>query len=797
MSASSLMSLAVVSGFLAAVFAPYLTLAMRHLAGWALAGLPLLLFIYFLDFSGAIAARETFVFSLPWLPSFGINLSFYLDGLSLIFALLITGIGAFILIYASGYLKGHPHQGRFFGYILAFMASMLGLVLADNLITLFVFWELTSITSFLLIGFDHRREAARRAAVQALVITGTGGLVMLAGLLLMGIAGGTFELSQLLNQGDVIREHPWYTAILLLVLAGAFTKSAQVPFHSWLANAMEAPTPVSAYLHSATMVKAGVYLVMRLNPVLGDTLLWHTILPLFGGATLLAGTLLAVRQTDLKLMLAYTTVASLGLLVLLTGIGTDKALIGAAAYLFAHSLFKGTLFMVAGCVDHGTGSRDITRLGGLAALMPVTAGAAILAAMSMGGLPPFVGFLAKEALYAGLEIASPSQMLVAGVLVLGNALMLAVGLAVAIKPFWGERVPTPHTPHEAPLSMLLGPVVLAALGLITALAQPMLNGDIIGPFASAIIGRFTYVDLHFWAGINQALILSVITIALGFVLLGAFTPLRRLLAGLFDTIGWGPDRGFDQVMGGMMRFAHGFNRIVQPGSLRFYVRATFVLVALVLLLPPLLSGQWPLWPRIPELHFYEWAVLGLTALGIIQVTLARKRLTAVVSLGIQGFAVALIFMLFGAPDLSFTQFMVETLTVVILALVFTRLPLEDRDTRTPGSIVFDGTLGLAVGCGFAITLISVTQRAFDSRLSDFFTQFSAPIAHGRNIVNVILVDFRALDTLGEVAVVMIAALSALALIRLRSGRGREYETGEIVRRTVPKAPAPETLAGGI
>ncbi len=778
MSGSVLMSLAVVSGFAAALIAPFITVVLRHWAGWLLALLPAALFVYFLGFAEAVAAGGNITFSLPWLPRYGINFSFYLDGLSLLFALLITGIGALIVLYAAGYLKGHPHQGRFFGYILAFMASMLGLVLADNVITLFVFWELTSITSFLLIGFDHTREAARRAAFQALTITAAGGIVLLAGLLGLALAGGSFEMSELLTRGELVRDHPWAVGILLLLLAGAFTKSAQVPFHSWLPNAMEAPTPVSAYLHSATMVKAGVYLLMRVNPIFGEMALWQTLLPLFGGVTLVAGTLLAVRQTDLKLMLAYTTVASLGLLVLLTGIGTEKALIGAGAYLLAHSLFKGALFMVAGCVDHESGTRDISRVGGLAPLMPVTAAAAILAALSMGGLPPFAGFLAKEALYAGVRLEGGADYAVLGALIFGNALMLAVGLAVALKPFYGARPDTPKKPHEAPPSMLAGPVVLGVLGLLVALATPVFNTEIMTPLASAIIGARTPVDLHFWAGVNQALVLSVLTVALGLLVLLRYEAVRAGSQALFNAIGWGPDRGFDQLVGGLTRFSHRLINTVQSGDMRSYVRLTFITVGLALLIPPIVLGAWPRLPEMPDMSFYEAAILALAAVGVAQVVVARKRLTAIVSFGVQGFAIALIFMLFGAPDLAFTQFMVETLSVVILALVLTRLPLEPRDERAAASIVIDGALGLAAASGFAVALLSVTQGVFDTALSDFFREHSATIAHGRNIVNVILVDFRALDTFGEVAVVLMAALAALALIRLRAGQSKAYLANE-------------------
>ncbi|MEM1289468.1 MAG: proton-conducting transporter membrane subunit, partial [Pseudomonadota bacterium] len=390
--------LALAAPFLAAAIASILHRYLGHRAAWVLALAPAYIFLHFLGYFfpgeangealSSIAEGGVYLFSAPWVPSLGVGFDFLVDGLSHTFALLISGIGFFIVLYAGGYLKGHEHLGRFFSFMLSFMGAMLGLVLADDIITLFVFWELTSITSFLLIGFNHAAEQSRRSAIQALIVTGGGGLSLLAGLLLMASATGTQSLSEMSTMAPAIKAGALYVPILLLVLGGCFTKSAQVPFHFWLPNAMEAPTPVSAYLHSATMVKAGVYLLMRLNPTLGDTVLWSTILPIFGCLTLLTGAILALRQTDLKLMLAYTTVASLGLLVALTGTSAEAILKGAVLYLCAHALFKAALFMVAGNVDHEAGTRDLTRLGGLRTVMPITSAAALLAALSMGGLPP-------------------------------------------------------------------------------------------------------------------------------------------------------------------------------------------------------------------------------------------------------------------------------------------------------------------------------------------------------------------------------------------------------------------------
>ncbi|QFT31566.1 Na(+)/H(+) antiporter subunit A [Labrenzia sp. THAF82] len=770
---------AVLAPFAAAVVAPILTRWFKHNAAWPLAIVPGLIFLHFAGFIGPVSEGQTFVASMAWAPSYGVNFSVYVDGLSTLFALLISGIGTFIILYAGGYLKGHPQQGRFFSFLFMFMGAMLGLVLCNNLISLFIFWELTSITSFLLIGFDHLRAASRRAAVQALVVTGGGGLVLLAGFIVIINATGEIEMSVLLSSPDIIKDSGLYVPIFLLVLGGAFTKSAQFPFHFWLPNAMEAPTPVSAYLHSATMVKAGVYLLMRVHPLLGDTALWTTVLPLFGGITLLVGTILAVRMTDLKLMLAYTTVASLGLLVMLTGTSHEKALEGAVLYLLAHSLFKGALFMVAGTIDHEAGTRDITKLGGLRSAMPITFVAACLAALSMAGLPPFIGFIAKEVLYYGtwgwLELGLPITVTA----VVGNSLMLVIAAAVAIKPFFGPKVDTPKHAHEGPVLLFAGPVFLSVTGLGLALIAHTTGVLFVGPTLSSLLGEFKSIDLHLWpTKINAPLILSVITIGLGIALFTQLDRLRAIIAGILAAIGWGPDKGFDQFVSGVVGFSAWITRHLQTGKMHTYMMLTFGFTALAVLLPGFLTNSLPAMPKMPEYRFYEWGIFFIAILGLIAVLIAKTRLTAIVSLGIQGFAVALIFMMFGAPDLSFTQFMVETLSVVILALVMTRLNLSPRDHRTAPAALGTGVIAAAVGLGLTLTLLAITQQPFDSRLSEFFTEYSRSIAHGRNIVNVILVDFRGVDTLGEIAVVVLAGLCVLALIRVRTKPEPDSEGSE-------------------
>ncbi|MEH6689950.1 MAG: putative monovalent cation/H+ antiporter subunit A [Pseudorhizobium pelagicum] len=754
--------------FLAAVLAPAVIRAFGHAGSWLLALAPLLSFLHFLTFLPEVADGGVVTGGFAWVPSLNLSFSWFLDGLSLTFALLITGIGTLIVLYSGGYMKGHPQLGRFLCFILLFMGAMLGLVVSDSFLMLFVYWELTSITSFLLIGFDHEREAARRSALQALVVTGLGGLSLLAGLIFLWNMTGVTQLSLLVHVGDGLRESPFYLAALILLLGGAFTKSAQFPFHFWLPNAMEAPTPVSAYLHSATMVKAGVYLLMRLNPVMGATPAWEILLPLFGGVTLIAGTFLAIRQTDLKLMLAYTTMASLGLLVMLTGFGTPHAIEAAVLYLVAHSLFKGALFMVAGLVDHEAGTREVTKLGGLRSVMPITFVAALLAALSMGGLPLFLGFLAKEEIYYALAHGDLRAMLFTLVAIVGNGLMLVVGFTVALKPFLGPHVETPKHAHEGPLLMWLGPAVLAGLGLLGGIFSGIAHRFVSTPMASAVAGELRPVDITTIPHLGMPLLLSVVTVAFGVAVYLQIDRARAMMVRLLAAIGNGPDRGFDHVISGLVRLSVAVTRMVQPGRLEIYVTATFIFLALTLLVPPFVYGELPEVPAWPtDVLFHEWAIILLAVIGLFAVLRASDRLTAIVSLGIQGFAVAVIFLLFGAADLSFTQFMVETLSVVILALVMTRLRLSPRDHRPLGQMLFDATIAISCGLGFTLMLMKSTQGPFNAHLTEFFNAYSKVIAHGANVVNVIIVDFRGTDTLGEIGVVMITGLAVLALIRVR------------------------------
>lgn len=774
---------AVFAPFVLAALAPFLVRVVGPLTGWLLALVPAFAAYGLIRLLPELDGLSTIAVVLPWVPSWQIELSFMIDGLSLMFALTIALVGTFILIYANSYLTDHPHRGRFLAYMLAFMGAMQGLVLSDNLIALYLFWELTSVTSFLLIGFDHHRQAARRAAIQALVVTGFGGLALLgAGIAIHAVTGG-WELSALTSD---VRGNGVYPLLVLLVLLAAFTKSAQLPFHFWLPNAMEAPTPVSAFLHSATMVQAGVYLVARMSPHLGGEAIWNGTLMLFGGATLLWGAVAALRQTDLKQMLAQTTLASLGLLMLLLGIGTELALMGMALYFVAHALYKAALFLVAGAIDHGTGTRDITALGGLRGKLPVTFVATIMAAVAMVGLPPLLAFYAKEEMYAALVGGDLAAIVALAVLVIGNALLAAIGLAMLIRPFMGPMRTTPLKPHEAPVAMLAGPLVFGVIGIVLGLLPGWTGYELAAPAASAMAGEAFKSHLgETFDLLGLVFMLSVLTWVLAVVAYLSFDRIRAWLAR--TSPGFSFDAAFDGFYFGLVRLAAALTRLFHHGRLEFYLLVVFLLLAVATFVPLWTLGTVPPLPSMPDLRFYEWGVVGLAVLGVVTLVMARSRLFAILALGIQGLAVAMLFMLFGAPDLSFTQFMVEILSVVILALVMTRLQLDATDPRPLEDWLRDGAVA-AMG-GFAVTtlLFSVLDRPLDLRLSAFFEANSAPVAHGHNVVNVILVDFRGVDTLGEISVVMAAGIAILALIR-GARKQKPAAPGPEVTETAPAGP---------
>lgn len=757
---------AVFSGFGLSLTAPWLHRIGRGATGWLIALLPLSLAIYFLSLSGSVVAGDTIRVSYPWVPTFGINLSFVVDGLSLMFALLITGIGSLIMVYAGGYLAGHPQLGRFYAFILLFLASMLGVVLSDNLLVMFVFWELTSISSYLLIGFKHADEKSRKSALQALLVTGAGGLALLGGIILLRIIGGSWEISILANNSEAVRSSPLYLAAFVLIALGAFTKSAQFPFHFWLPGAMAAPTPVSAYLHSATMVKVGIYLLARLNPVMGDTVIWQTTLTAVGLTTMILSAYLAILQTDLKRILAYSTVSALGTLTLLIGIGTTYALEAAMMFLFSHALYKGALFMAAGTIEHETGTRDITELGGLFRLLPIIGVATGMAALSMAGMIPMAGFIGKELFYKATVEAPSNATLLTSIAVASNILIVVAAGMVSIKPFFGTKVPTPQEPHSPPISLWLGPAVLASLSLLAGILPGIITQPIVGPATNAMQSVPTDVEIYLWPGFNFVLALSAATVALGSVIYAGRGMLQPAITRLAQTQIWGPERGYNRAVDGLNAIARGQTRFLQSGYLRYYIMLCIItLVGFVGF--TLISRGAVSWPTdVSPISMLEIIFAALILLSAIFMVRTTSRLAAVAGLGIIGFSVALMFLLNGGPDLAMTQFAVETLSVIMFVFVLYRLPRFVNYSGTADRIR-DAIIAFSAGGLITAFILAVATTPLVSRVTDYYAENTYTLGYGRNIVNVILVDFRSLDTLGELVVLAIAAIGVYTLIALR------------------------------
>ncbi len=738
---------------------------------------PLGIGIALASFAATVAAGNAPSLQLPWVPSLGVQLSFQLDGLSLLFGLLICGIGALVLVYAPAYFGDHPDRHRLYAWLILFMGAMLGVVLADNLITLFVFWELTSVSSYMLIGFKHESQKSREAALQALLVTGIGGLALLAGILLLGHAGGSYELSELITKRQALQNHPWLIPTIVLILLGAFTKSAQFPFHFWLPNAMAAPTPVSAFLHSATMVKAGVYLVARLSPIFSGVPIWDDSSVVDGSLTALTGGLLALQQTDLKRILAFSTVSALGMLMLLLGLGTPTAVQAAMVFLIGHACYKGALFLVAGTIDHCAATRDVRKLSGLARMMPLAAVAAALAGLSQAGIPPAGGFLAKELIY---ESALKLTTWVVPVLVLvffANTSFVAVTALVAVRPFFGQPSQASASAHRAHWRLTMPPLLLGIAGLAIGLWPQTAGLFLVAPAVAAAGHAGDDVYLKLWHGFNLPLLLSIATLATGYVAFARWPKLRAQQLRLRWLYHWGPETGYATALQGLRSTATWQTKMLQNGSLPVYL--SVVLLAFTALVGWELvdhidipqSGPWL------EVRPYEVCIPLLIIAAAAMAVSTDSRLAAVCALGVIGFSVAMLFVMFGAPDLAMTQLAIETLTVILFVFVIYRLPrftiFSNRIAR-----LRDAALAVAAGGVMTAVVLAATFAHTPSRVTPFFIEHSLESAKGRNMVNVILVDFRALDTLGEIVVLAIAALGILALLRLRIDASDSEESGE-------------------
>ncbi len=734
--------------------------------GLAATLLPALLFVSFVSCWFGIAQGRILSLSFPWIPSLDLAFSLRLDGLSLLFSLIITGVGTFVTLYSAAYMAGHRHSLRFFCFLHAFMLSMLGLVLADNLLLLFVFWEGTTIFSYLLIGFDHESSKARENARQSLLITAGGGLALLLGILLLKIAGGTYVISDWSATDDIIRQHALYPFIFGGIFLGAITKSAQFPFHFWLPNAMSAPTPISAFLHAATMVKAGIYLLMRCHPLLGGTATWMVTLVVIGGITAVWGAFQALGPRDLKKILAYTTVMALGILTMFLAGQSTKALTAAVTFLLVHALYKAALFLAVGAIDHQTGTRNLDRLGGLWRTMPATALGVAAAALSMSGFPLFFGFIGKEIMYAGALAEELYPAFTATAALLANALMTAVAAIVLSGPFLGRSTDSAKSAEETSWLMWLGPCVMGGIGILFGLIPEWVSYALIEPAVFAFHPAREEIRLTIWHGFNLSLLLSMLTLTIG----AAVYLLRRrvclFVQAALARLPLPAERLYSASLTGFIKGSEILTARIQNGSLHFYlaVIVAFMIFAVSL---PWLGG-------ISATLFLPQEIGSITAIALIVfigsaaivVLTAHKRLAAIGGLSGVGAGVALLFLFLGAPDIALTQLLVETLTIIFVSIVLLRLPsMKQADKRSRRRRSIDAILSIAFGLLITSMLVAIGNTQLDRSLTDFFEVNSYVAAHGRNIVNVILVDFRSLDTLGEIIVVVLAAWAAVTLLR--------------------------------
>lgn len=708
--------------------------------------------------------------SLPWVAPLGIRLGFTADGLARLFLVLVFGVGAAVLAYTPGYLRGHPRLGQLMGLLIAFMFSMTGAILADDLVLLLLFWEATSVLSFLLVGFEHDQQDSRDSARQALLVTGAGGLALLAGTVLILLAAPALRLSDLTQLDPAVLADARFQAGVALVLAGAMTKSAQFPFHFWLPGAMAAPTPVSAYLHSATMVNLGVYVMARFDEAMGAVPWWEGVLLSIGSLTALWGALQAPRERDLKRILAWSTVSALGTLTVLIGLPNELGAFAFAALLLAHALYKAPLFFVAGNIDHATGTRMVDRLSGLRHGMPATALAALLAGLSMAGLPATLGFVAKDSIKAAKEV-SDVLWAVEGVNLLVSTVGVAVASVAAVRIFFGRTDhPTGHTPHDGGWRLALPPLALAgagiALGLFPALAEALVT-DAARMIAPALAPSEVSLGVE-WLQRSESF---AAVWAVGAIVYVTWPYLYRIFNRLAFLDRAGPAAAYGAALHGLKHVAGMLTRTLQSRRLGRYLLTSAS--ATLLLLAPWAFGLHLEPPGALEAGG-AGVLLGCASaiLGAVLAVRARDTLGRLLGAGVVGVGSALVFLFRGAPDLALTQLAIETVFVVVAALALQRYRQAHGGGAAGQGGPWRAGLALAFGLLLGAVLLALSAQPFDPAMADYFLAHSVPQAHGRNVVNVIIVDFRALDTLGEIAVVMLAAVAAWPLARRLRGRGR-------------------------
>ncbi|MFF5995752.1 Na+/H+ antiporter subunit A [Lysinibacillus sp. KU-BSD001] len=791
--------LAIMLPFLVAACIPliYRRFTKLHI-GWFVLAVPVLLFSLLATYIPHIAKGNTYTYTMEWIPSFHINFVTYLDGLSMIFGLLITGVGSLVILYSIFYLSKKESLHHFYCYLLLFMGAMLGVVLSDNLIVLYAFWELTSVSSFLLIAFWHHRKASRAGARKAMTITVIGGVAMLVGFLMLYAMAGTFSVREMIANVELLQVHTLFIPAMLLVLLGAFTKSAQFPFHIWLPDAMEAPTPVSAYLHSATMVKAGIYIVARTTPLFGGHEVWFWTVSLAGLITLFWGSFNAVKQFDLKAVLAFSTVSQLGLIMCLFGLGSaalnlgystesviyTQAVFAALFHLVNHSTFKGALFMMVGIVDHEVGTRDIRRLGGLMALMPLTFTIAVIGSFSMAGLPPFNGFLSKEMFFVAtlhvtqLDIFSLETfgLLFPIVAWIASVFTFVYCTMIVVRTFFGklqpERLEKP--PHEAPVGMLISPFLLVGFVIGIFLFPNILGHYILQPAMASIYPTFPSAEqltphIHAWHGMKPELFMTIGVVIVGIVLyvtLKKWRPMYRVFPEnyTFNAI-------YERVIETSESVSGSITRRYMNGHLTYYFMYIYIFFVAVVAGYFLLSNAFSWDPtQDSSVDYYELILVFVMIFAAVMILFAKGRITTVLLNGVLGYAVAFFFVIFRAPDLALTQLVVESVTTALFLISFKFLP-DLRPEKAPRKVVLSKAI-VSICVGATVTFIGLAVMHYEkfSAISTYFEN-AYELAGGKNIVNTILGDFRAFDTMLEVVVLFIAGLGIYTIIKLKAKKG--------------------------
>ncbi len=790
-------TMAIFIPFLAAIFIPSIYKGIPRVnIGWFVLIIPVTLFIMLARNISAIAAGETYIQTIPWIPSAGIYFTTYLDGLSMIFGLLITGVGSLVILYSIYYLSARESLAHFYVYLLLFMGAMLGVVFSDNMMVLYVFWELTSISSFLLIAFWYHRKQSRYGAQKSLLITVTGGIAMLAGFLMLYAMTGSFSIRENIASVGELTGEALFLPALLLVLVGAFTKSAQFPFHIWLPDAMEAPTPVSAYLHSATMVKAGIYIVARFTPVFGGEPVWFYAVSAVGIFTLFWGSLNAVRQTDLKALLAYSTISQLGLVMSLFGLGSaalhagysansvlyTQATFAALFHLVNHSTFKGALFMMVGIVDLNVGTRDVRRLGGLMSLMPFTFTIAVIGSFSMAGLPPFNGFLSKEMFFEAMLTLRHLEFFSIGtwgtwfpvIAWIASVFTFVYSMIIVFQTFLGEHQPDrlDRKAHEAPPGMLIAPSILALL-VVTIFFFPNIIGQYLLRPAMASIYPSLAGEMELaprilaWHGkVDTPLLMTGGVVILGIIL-------YRLLQYWRNIYEIGPFRwNLDALYNGMLSFAERSSSLLtnfyMTGDLRNYLSYIFAFFLLAVGGSLWFTGGFSFdMSNDAPIALNEYILVFVMAAACVLMLFVRSRITAILLNGVLGYSIALFFVFFRAPDLALTQIVVETVTTGLFLACFYFLPEWKREKSAQPTKIFNGLIAVSAGVVVTVIALSVQGNKMFESISVYFEN-AYDLAGGKNIVNTILGDFRAFDTMLEVVVLFIAGIGVYTLVKLKA-----------------------------